>query len=63
MCATKNRNRKRVLFTLDEENHAYVQEKGKRFRRGKRGGDSEALNRMIKFVRDYEDGMAGNEKD
>lgn len=37
----------------------YLEEKGKLFERGKRGGKSEALNRMIAFVREYEARMSG----
>ena len=51
------RARVRRLFTLTPENSDYVDEKGMRFQRGGRGGNSEALNRMIKFVREYEERM------
>ena len=51
-------DRKRVLFTVDPENLAYIKEKGKRFARGSRGGNSEALNRMVKLVRDWEEAQS-----
>ena len=47
--------RKQKLVMLDPENLAYLKEKGNLFKRGNRGGESEALNRMIKFSRDYEE--------
>ena len=41
-------------YMLDPENIAYIEDKGLRFQRGKRSGASEALNRMVKLVRDWE---------
>jgi len=52
-----DRRRVKKLVLLDPENLAYLQEKGLLFRRGGRGGECEALNRMIGFVRDYEKRM------
>jgi len=51
--------RKQKLFMIDPVNMEYLREKGKLFERGGRGGESEALNRMIEFVRDYEKRMGG----
>jgi len=47
--------RQQVLYLLDPENRRYVEEKGRLFGKGRRGGNSEALNRMIEFVRGYEE--------
>lgn len=44
----------KALYTLDAENVAFVKSKAPAFARGKRGGNSGALNAMIKFVRDWE---------
>ena len=49
----KGTQRVKKLIMIDPENLEYVQEKGKEFARGKRGGESEAINRKIKFVREY----------
>lgn len=47
--------RKPIPVMLTPENIAYLDEKGKLFARGKRGGRSEALNRIIEFTRKYEE--------
>jgi hypothetical protein len=51
--------RKQKLVMLSPDNLDYLREKGKLFERGGRGGESEALNRMIEFVRGYEKRMGG----
>ena len=46
--------RKAVPIMLDPENLAYLDEKGELFRRGGRPGRSEAANRIIKLVMEWE---------
>jgi hypothetical protein len=46
--------RKAVPVMWDPENLAYLDEKGKLFERGGRSGRSEAANRIVKLVRDWE---------
>ena len=55
MANSKSEGTQRVkkLIMIDPKNLAYVQEMGKKYARGGRGGESEAINRMIKFVREF----------
>jgi hypothetical protein len=53
------KKRKPALFTLSPEAKEYVELKAKLFQRGSRGGQSEALNRMVMFCKEYEEGIRG----
>ena len=55
----EEKKRKPALFTLSPEAKEYVELKAPLFKKGRQGGQSEALNRMILFCRDYEFRMAG----
>ncbi len=50
----ENKKRTRCQLMVSPEALAYLDEKGKIVGRGNRGGRSEALNRVVKFVSDFE---------
>ena len=55
--------RVRTVLTLDPDAIKYVETKAELFKQGRRGGFSEAVNRMIFFCRDYEIEQQGGQKE
>jgi hypothetical protein len=46
-----------IAMRIEPEALEYIDLKAKRFTRGKKGGRSEAINRMVMFCKRYEEGL------